>query len=189
MAKIQPLADFILSFEGGYVNHPNDKGGPTNMGVTLKTWQTQGYDKNHDGRIDAKDVKLITKADAVSILRRCYWNRWKADGIKDQSTANIQEERVWIDGTPGITLIKEMLGVTADGIVGNKTLKALNSQPPKQFFERIKARRKQYILGIIAKHPSQKVLEKGWLRRLDAISYGSLIANGGKDIKMLNVEC
>ena len=68
MAKIQPLADFILSFEGGYVNHPNDKGGPTNMGVTLKTWQTQGYDKNHDGRIDANDVKLITKADAVSIL-------------------------------------------------------------------------------------------------------------------------
>ena len=72
MAKIQPLADFILSFEGGYVNHPNDKGGPTNMGVTLKTWQTQGYDKNNDGRIDAKDVKLITKADAISILRRNY---------------------------------------------------------------------------------------------------------------------
>ena len=185
MAKIQPLADFILSFEGGYVNHPNDKGGPTNMGVTLKTWQTQGYDKNHDGRIDAKDVKLITKADATAILRRCYWNRWKADGIKDQSIANILVDWVWISGTPGITLVQAMLGVTADGIVGSRTLKALNSQPPKQFFERIKARRKQYIARIIAKHPSQKVFEKGWLRRLDAISYGSLIANGGKEINFL----
>lgn len=182
MAKIQPLADFILSFEGGYVNHPNDKGGPTNMGVTLKTWQTQGYDKNNDGRIDAKDVKLITKADAISILRRCYWNRWKADAIKDQSIANILVDWVWISGTPGITLVQAMLGVTADGIVGSRTLKALNSQNPKQFFERIKARRKQYIAGIIAKHPSQEVFEAGWLRRLNAISYGSLIANGGKKI-------
>ena len=80
-----------------------------------------------------------------------------------------------------------MLGVTADGIVGKQTLAALNAQNPKQFFERIKARRKQYIAGIIAKHPSQKVFEKGWLRRLDAISYGSLIANGGKEIRFL--EC
>ena len=76
-----------------------------------------------------------------------------------------------------------MLGVTADGIVGSKTLKALNAQNPQQFFERIKARRKQYIAGIIAKHPSQQVFEKGWLRRLDAISYGSLIANGGREIR------
>lgn len=183
MAKIQPLADFILSFEGGYVNHPNDKGGPTNMGVTLKTWQTQGYDKNNDGRIDAKDVKLITKADAISILLRCYWNRWKADGIKDQSIANILVDWVWISGTPGITIVQAMLGIRADGIVGSRTLKALNAQTPQQFFARIKARRKQYIAGIIARNPSQRVFEKGWLRRLEAINYGSLIANNGKEIK------
>lgn len=182
MAKIQPLADFILSFEGGYVNHPNDKGGPTNMGVTLKTWQTQGYDKNNDGRIDAKDVKLITKADAISILLRCYWNRWKADGIKDQSIANILVDWIWISGTPGITLVQAMLGVKSDGIVGKQTLKALNSQNPKQFFDRIKTRRKQYISGIIARNPSKRVFEKGWLRRLEAINYGTLIANGGQEI-------
>ena len=127
-------------------------------------------------------MKLITKADAVSLLRRCYWNRWKADGIKDQSIANILVDWVWLSGTPGITLVQAMLGVTADGIVGSRTLKALNSQNPKQFFDRIKARRKQYILGIIAKHPSQQVFEAGWLRRLNAISYGSLIANNGKKI-------
>lgn len=182
MAKIQPLADFILSFEGGYVNHPNDKGGPTNMGVTLKTWQTQGYDKNGDGRIDAKDVKLITKADAISILRRCYWNRWKADAIKDQSIANILVDWVWSSGTPGITLVQAMLGVKADGIVGSRTLKAINAQNPKQLFARIKARRKQYIAGIIARNPKQQVFEKGWLRRLEAINYGTLIANHGEKI-------
>ncbi|MBN2916240.1 MAG: peptidoglycan domain protein, partial [Prevotella sp.] len=98
------------------------------------------------------------------------------------SIANILVDWVWSSGTPGVTLVQAMLGVRADGIVGNKTLKAINSQSPKQFFERIKARRKQYILGIIAKHPSQQVFEAGWLRRLNAINYGSLIANGGKKI-------
>ena len=63
-----------------------------------------------------------------------------------------------------------------------QTLAALNAQNPSQFFARIKARRKQYISGIIAKHPSLKVFQKGWLRRLEAIKYRSLIANGGKKI-------
>ena len=75
-----------------------------------------------------------------------------------------------------------MLGIRADGIVGSRTLKALNAQNPQQFFARIKARRKQYIAGIIARNPSKRVFEKGWLRRLEAINYGTLIANGGQEI-------
>lgn len=42
MAKIEPLSKFILSWEGGYVNNPNDKGGATNKGVTIATWRRQG---------------------------------------------------------------------------------------------------------------------------------------------------
>ena len=43
MAKLEPLAKFILSFEGGYVNDPKDRGGATNMGVTIATWKVQGH--------------------------------------------------------------------------------------------------------------------------------------------------
>ena len=46
MADIKILSPFILSFEGGFVNHPNDKGGATNKGVTIATWKKQGYDKD-----------------------------------------------------------------------------------------------------------------------------------------------
>lgn len=49
MAKIDILAPFILSFEGGYVNDPHDKGGATNKGVTIAVWRKYGYDKNGDG--------------------------------------------------------------------------------------------------------------------------------------------
>ena len=42
MAKIDILAPFILSYEGGFVNDPLDRGGATNMGVTIATWKSVG---------------------------------------------------------------------------------------------------------------------------------------------------
>ena len=55
MANVNKLAPFILKWEGGFVDHKNDKGGATNMGVTIATWRQVGYDKDGDGDIDVND--------------------------------------------------------------------------------------------------------------------------------------
>ena len=168
------IAKFILSFEGGFVNDPVDRGGATNKGVTIATWRMQGYDKDGDGDIDVDDLKLISDADAIGVMRRCFWKRWRADEIKSQNLANILVDWIWCSGTPSITITQAMLGLKADGIVGKKTLAALNRQDPQVFFNRLKARRKQFYERIVEKRPSQVRFLKGWLRRLDAIKYGSL---------------
>ena len=98
MAHFEPLAQFILSFEGGFVNDPKDRGGATYRGVTIGTWRSQGYDKNGDGVIDVKDLRLITAEDATRIMRRNYWNRYRADSINDQSVANILVDWLWLSG-------------------------------------------------------------------------------------------
>ena len=77
-----------------------------------------------------------------------------------------------------------MLGLKADGIVGKKTLAALNRQDPQVFFNRLKARRKQFYERIVEKRPSQVRFLKGWLRRLDAIKYGSLTTGEGIVLKV-----
>lgn len=179
MAKIEPLSKFILSWEGGYVNNPNDKGGATNKGVTIATWRRQGYDKNHDGVIDVNDLRIIDYADARKIMKENYWDRWKADQIGSQALANLLVDWLWSSGVWGIKIPQDMLGCKADGVVGPKTLRALGSQDPVKFFNRLKERREQYLLDLVKSRPTQKTFLKGWLRRLNAIQYNALVCNGG----------
>ncbi len=178
MAKVDILLPFILSFEGGFSNHPADKGGATNKGVTIATWRQVGYDKDGDGDIDVDDLRLLTDADVRDrVLVPHYWNRWKADLITSQSVANIVVDWVWASGKHGITEVQKLLGVKADGIVGPKTLQALNLCDSRRLFDEIKVARVRFIRNIVARNPRQKVFESGWLRRLDSIGFGSLSLN------------
>lgn len=172
MANIDKLAPFILRWEGGFVNDPVDKGGATNMGVTIGTWRSVGYDKDGDGDIDVDDIHLLDKEDVIErVLRPHYWNRWRADEILNQSVANILVDWVWASGTHGIKRPQRILGVTADGIVGPKTLAAVNSMDPMELHFRIKNDRIKFIDEICRRDPSQERFRKGWMNRINALVY------------------
>mgnify|MGYP003417976505 CR=1 FL=1 len=170
MADMNKLIPFIFKWEGGWSNHKNDKGGATNMGVTIATWKRHGYDKNRDGVIDVKDLKLITKEDAVRILR-IYWNKWKADQINNQSIANILVDWVWGSGANGIKIPQRILGVKQDGIVGPKTIEAINKYEQKTLFDKIHKAREQYFRDICRRDNTQYVFLNGWLNRLNSFKF------------------
>ncbi len=172
MANVSKFLPFILSWEGGYVNDPVDKGGATNMGVTIATWRKVGYDKDGDGDIDVDDLRLLSKEDVLNrVLKPHYWDKWKADQIKSQSVANILVDWVWGSGANGIKIPQKLLGLTVDGIVGPKTLAAVNSSDSLALFNAIKAEREAFLYRIVERDPTQKRFIKGWLNRLNALKY------------------
>lgn len=171
MADINKLVPLIFKWEGNWSDHKNDKGGATNMGITLSTWKTQGYDKDGDGDIDINDLKLITKQDVIELLRKGYWNRWRADTINNQSIANLLVDWVWNSGSHGIKIPQRVLGVTVDGVVGSKTIAKINSSNQEQLFNKLKQARRAFFIQITRNDKSQLVFLKGWLNRLDSFKF------------------
>ena len=116
MKRIEKLAIFIRSWEGGYTNIPQDSGGPTNKGVTLATFRSvYGKDKT------VSDLKNITLEQWEHIFKRYFWDRWKADNIKDEWVSYLLVDWIWGSGKYGITKVQQYLRIPADGIVGQKT--------------------------------------------------------------------
>ena len=170
MAKIEKLIPFILKWEGGFVNDPADLGGATNKGVTIGTF-TQFCKSKDRPAPSVQDLKNISDSDWKEIIKSLYWDRWKADDIKSQSVANILVDWVWASGVHGIKRPQRILGVTADGLVGSKTITALNALDAATAFKMIKEDRVKFIDEICKARPANERFRKGWLNRINSIKY------------------
>lgn len=167
MAHIERLKPWILKWEGGFVDHPLDKGGATNKGITIATFRTF-----FGAGATVEQLKNITDKQWTAIFEAGYWRPFKADLIKSQAIANICVDWAWASGAvTAIKQVQRILGVTVDGMVGNITLTAINSAEPRKLFERIKAERIAFVENIVKRNPSQKVFLKGWKNRINDIRY------------------
>ena len=187
MANIDKLIPFILKWEGGFVNDPTDRGGATNKGVTLATYEAYCKRKGYP-RPTVERLKNIPDAHWREIVKTMFWDKWKADDIHSQKVANILVDGVWGSGIHGIKKPQALLGVKVDGIVGDKTLSAVNFADPEELFDAIYQERVKFLNAIVSNSVAayekkigrkatdaallkytQKRFIKGWLNRLQDI--------------------
>ncbi len=165
MANAELMIPFLKRWEGGYVNDKDDKGGCTMAGITIGT-----YRKYYGSKKTCNDLKFITQKEWLHIFKKGYWDKMQADKIENQSVAQLCVDMCW--GSGPITSIKKIqsaLGLKADGIVGPKTLEALNLDPEK-VFKTLWDMRKAWFERIAKNGNNQKFL-KGWLNRLNDIKF------------------
>ena len=164
MARFEQYKPLVLKWEGQFAGNI-DGMICTMKGVTLATYRT--YCKNKGlKRPNCNDLKNIPDAHWDEICKGMFWDKWKADSINSQSIAMLLVDWVWGSGTYGIKYPQQVLGVKVDGIVGPKTLAAINNYPnQKELFDKLWQRRKKHFEDL-AKSPSKKKFLKGWLNRL-----------------------
>lgn len=170
MANSSKLIPFILQWEGGFVNDPDDLGGATNKGITIDTF-TEYKKRKGQKAPTVDDLKNISDTEWHDVFKSLYWDRWKADEIKSQAVANILVDWVWASGSHGIKRPQRLLGVKADGIVGKQTIAALNAMDAATLFKMIKDDRAKFIDEICKARPKNEKYRKGWMNRINAIRY------------------
>lgn len=189
MARVESIVPFILKWETGttgigltneqlfekaklkgFANDPDDLGGATMCGVTLATFTDYCRRKGYP-RPTIVRLKAIKYKEWLEILKTMFWDKWKADQINNESVALILVDWVWGSGKYGITIPQKAIGVTADGIVGPKTIAAVNAKDPKQLFDIIRKERLAYIERICRSRPTNLKYKRGWLNRLNDIKF------------------
>lgn len=161
----------------GWSDDPDDPGGKTMIDVTLETYKTYCRKKGYPVPT-AERLKNIPFDQWQEILKTMYWDKLKADEILSQGIANMCCDWLWASGTARIKNIQRIVGVTADGIVGPKTIAAINKANPVNLFAELYSARVKFYQGC----SGWWKYNKGWMRRLDAINgdgtftiYGEII--------------
>ena len=169
MATFDIALPIILKWEGGYVNNPNDPGGETNLGITMRTFQLcshelLGIDPTSD------NLKALTPAQAGIIYRINYWNKIQGDAFTLQELANIVCDFYVNAGSNASKLLQTILQgkgatITVDGAIGPATMKALNSFSQVDVYNAYKQGRIQYYQSLGVRYP---MFLNGWLNRTNS---------------------
>lgn len=174
MASFDKFLPLLLRFEGGFVNDPDDPGGATNKGITLKTFQHFGP---RAGFTDTSLAALlrITDEEAGRIYKVHYWDPLRGDEIPLQPLAELLVDFYVNAGTNAIKeLQRHLMSVSAhgtlsdDGMFGEKTAAALLSADPLQTYRALRERRMAYYHRICETNPRLQKFLKGWTNRVNA---------------------
>ena len=115
--------EMILHHEGGYVNHPKDPGGETNMGVTKRVYESWCMEND----LTQKDMKELEFDDVAPIYKKNYWDRVKGDDLPAGLDLCVFDFGVNAGTGRAAKYLQNLVGATADGAIGPATLRSVNA--------------------------------------------------------------
>jgi lysozyme family protein len=157
----------MLAHEGGFVNHPKDPGGMTNLGVTKRVWEEW---VGHD--VDEKQMRALTPETVAPLYKRKYWDAIRADDLVAGVDYCVFD--VAVNSGPGraIKFLQSSVGVTVDGGFGPTTLVAVKEaeKDPTRLIELYCAKRLEFLQSL----KTFETFGKGWSRRVAEVKDAAL---------------
>jgi lysozyme family protein len=168
--KAQEIITEILRREGGYVNHPDDRGGPTNLGITqatLSDWL---------GRpATIEDVKALDEETAREIYVTRYMSGPRIDTLPPAIVPFTVDASVNHGPRNAIKMVQRVVNeagfgpIGVDGVIGPKSRAAAQAAQEAMgewFLAALVEERRNVYRRIVARNPSQEVFLKGWMNRV-----------------------
>ena len=155
-----PIVSAIMQREGGFVDHPADKGGPTKYGITLAVlaaWRGKA--------VYAADVQALSEDEARAIYEAKYWMPFVA--IKNNRVRGFLVDWGVNSGIrTAVVHLQRVLAVAVDGLIGPHTAMEANSRDPEALMKALIAARLDFVRNIAEHDPTQAVFLAGWENRI-----------------------
>ena len=147
----------VLKSEGGFVNHPSDPGGMTNLGVTRNVWRD--WVKRD---VDDAEMRSLTPELVTPLYKARYWDACKCDDLPRGADYAVFDAAVNMGPGRAAKLLQAALNVTADGAIGRATIAAAAAADPVELLEAFSLGKEAFYQSL----PTFATFGKGWLNRV-----------------------
>jgi len=156
MSDFKECLDLVLKFEGGWVNHKDDPGGETNLGVTKRVWEEWvGH--------PVSTMKNLTETDVAPLYEQKYWRPCYAEVLP--RGLNFVVFSFGVNAGPGrsVKLLQQSIGCVPDGIIGPRTREQIRNSNIATLITQFSDARRQYYRSL----KTFPTFGRGWLARVD----------------------
>lgn len=164
-ADFQSSLPFILRWEGGYVNHPNDPGGATNKGVTQKVYDDW---RRKQGQA-LRDVRQLAEEEMQAIYETGYWLPPKCHLLEGPLDLVHFDTAVNMGVGRAVRFLQKAVGAGVDGDFGSGTQQCVADCDPGTALSAYCDTREAFYRKLAADNPKLAVFLKGWMSRLNAL--------------------
>ncbi len=166
-AAFEASLPFVLRWEGGFVDHPNDPGGRTNKGVTQKVYDAW---RKRQG-LPVRDVKRLDDTELHRIYESGYWIPPHCDRLARQLDLVYFDTAVNMGPGRAVRFLQKAAGCGVDGDFGSGTEKAVQACDLGNLIAGYCATREAYYRELVRRNADLGVFLKGWLNRLNALRH------------------
>lgn len=164
-SNFERALSLVLAHEGGYVDHPADPGGATNMGITIGTLRSW---RGHD--VTKSDVRNLTRKEAADIYRARYWSVIKGDALPSGVDYCVFDFAVNSGNSRAAMFLQKCAGSDPDGVIGPATITAVAKANPETLINDICDRRLGWLKGL----RTWGAFGRGWSSRIAGVRKSAL---------------